>query len=125
MGFYSMHNFTLVRPTMEYCNSAWGPSFNLDQRKIENVQRRTTRIPLPIRDKPYEERFSILQFALLAYRHFRGDMTLLYKILKNYFNLDFSMLYTYSCTTITRGHQLKLFKHHSRLNCRSNYFLLD
>ena len=116
---------TLVRPTLEYCNSAWGPFFTLDQRKIENVQRRATRIPLPIRDKPYEERLSILQLPSLSYRRFRGDMILLYKILNNYFNSDFSTLYTYSSTTITRGHQFKLFKHHSRLNCRSNYFLID
>ena len=28
---------TIVRPTLEYCNSIWGPSFILDQRKIEKV----------------------------------------------------------------------------------------
>ena len=49
-------------------------------------------------------------------------MILLYKIINNYFNSDFSTLYTYSNTTVTRGHQFKLFKHHLRLNCRSKYF---
>jgi len=49
-------------------------------------------------------------------------MILLYKIINNYFNSDFSTLYTYSNTTVTRGHQFKLFKHHSRLNFRSKYF---
>ena len=113
---------TVVRPTLEYCNSVWGPSLVLDQRKIERVQRRATRLLLPIRDKPYGERLSILQLPSLAYRRFRGDMILLYKILNNYFSSDFSALYTYSNTTTTRGHQLKLFKYRSRLNCRSNYF---
>ena len=42
--------FTLVPPTLEYCNSVWGPLFVLDQRKIEKVQRRATRLLLPIRD---------------------------------------------------------------------------
>ena len=113
---------TLVRPTLEYCNSVWGPSFILDQRKIEKVQRRATKMLLPIRDKPYGERLSTLQLPSLAYRRLRGDMILLYKILNNYFNSDFSALYTYSTTTTTRGHQFKLFKYHSRLSCRSNYF---
>jgi len=28
---------SIVHPTLEYCNSVWGPSFVLDQRKIEQV----------------------------------------------------------------------------------------
>ena len=99
-----------------------GPLFALDQRKIEKVQRRATRLLSPIRDKPYGERLSILQLSSLAYEHLRDDMILLYKILSNYFSLDFSALYTYPITTTTRGHQFKLFEYRSRLNCRSNYF---
>ena len=76
---------TLVRPMLEYCNSVWGPSFIPDQRKIEKVQHRATKMLLPIRDKPYGERLSILQLPSLAYRRLRGDMILLYKILNNYF----------------------------------------
>ena len=34
---------TLVCPTLEYCNSAWRPSFAIDQRKIEKVQCRAIR----------------------------------------------------------------------------------
>ena len=91
---------TVVRPILEYCNSVWGPSLVLDQRKIERVQRRATRLLLPIRDEPYGERLSILQLPSLAYRRFRGDMILLYKILNNYFSSDFSALYTYVYTQI-------------------------
>ena len=72
---------TVVHPTLEYCSLVWGPSLVLDQRKIERVQRRATRLLLPIRDKPYGERLSTLQLPSLAYRCFRGDMILLYKIL--------------------------------------------
>ena len=94
---------TLVRPALEYCNSVWGPSFALDLRKIEKVQPRATRLLLPIRDKPYGERLSTLHLPSLAYRRFRGDMILLYKILNNYFNSDFSMLYTVK-TEVYMGH---------------------
>ena len=69
---------TIVRPTLEYCNSIWGPSFILDQRKIEKVQRRATKLlSAAISDKPYEERLSILQLPSLTYRRHRGDMILL------------------------------------------------
>ena len=115
---------TIVRPTLEYCSSIWGPSFILDQRKIEKVQHRATKMLAAISDKSYEERLSILKLPSLTYRRHRGDMILLYKVLNNHFNSDFSSLYTYSTTNTTRGHQFKLFKYRSRLNCRSNYFLI-
>ena len=113
---------TVVRPTLEYCNSVWGPLFILDQRKIKKVQHRATRLLSPISDRLYGERLSILQLPSLAYRCLRGDMILLYKILNDYFSSDFSTPYPYPITTTTRGHQFQLFKHHSRWNCRSNYF---
>ena len=109
-----------VCPTLEYSNVVWGPFFVLDQRKVEKVQRRATCLLPSLRDKPYKERLAALQPPSLAHRCHRGDMILLYKIINNYFNSDFSTLYTYSDTTITRGYQLKLFKCHSRLK----YFLL-
>ena len=111
-----------VHPTLEYGNAVWGPFFVLDQRKVEKIQRRATRLLPSLRDKLYEERPAVLQLPSLAHRRHRGDMILLYKIINNYFNSDFSTLYTYSDTTITRGHQFKLFKCHSRLNCQSKYF---
>ena len=63
----------------------------IDQRKIEKVQRRATRLLSPIRDRPYGERLSILQLPSLAYRHLRSDI-LLYKILNDYFSSDYSTL---------------------------------
>ena len=47
---------TVVHPTLEYCNLVWGPLFILDQRKIEKVQHRATRLLSPIRDRPSGER---------------------------------------------------------------------
>ena len=42
-----------VRPTLYYSNAVWGPFFVLDQRKVEKVQRRATRLLPSLRDKPY------------------------------------------------------------------------
>ena len=112
---------TLVRPNLEYNNPIWGPHFMLDQRRVEKIQRRATRLLPHLQDKSYSERLSALSLPSLSYRRHRGDLILLYKIINNYFNSDFTDLFTYS-TSSTRGHQFKLFKPHTRLLCRSNYF---
>ena len=51
---------TLIRPTLEYSNSIWGPHFVLDQRKIEKVQHRATKMIPQLQDMSYEERLSAL-----------------------------------------------------------------
>ena len=114
---------TLVQ---QYGNATWGPLFTLDQRKAEKVQRRATHLLPSLHDKSYTERLSILSLPSLLYRHQKGDLIFLYKILNDYFSSDFTNLYTYSTTittTTTREHQFKLFKQHSRLLCRTNYFM--
>ena len=75
--------FTVVCPTLEHYNLVWGPLFILDQRKIEKIQRRATRLLSPIRDRPYGKRLSILQLPSLAYRHLRSDMILLATYIKS------------------------------------------
>ena len=45
-----------------------GLLFILNQRKIEKIQRRATRLLSLIRDRPYGERLLILQSPFLAYR---------------------------------------------------------
>ena len=47
---------TLVRPIIEYGNTIWEPHFILDQRKLENIQRRATRLVENLQDKSYAER---------------------------------------------------------------------
>ena len=37
---------TLVRPIVEYNNVLWGPSYILDNQKIERIQRKATKHPL-------------------------------------------------------------------------------
>jgi len=59
---------TIVRPTLEYSNSVWGPSFILDHRKLEKVQRRATRLIPTIADMPYSERLSTLPLPSKNFR---------------------------------------------------------
>ena len=84
----------------------------LDQRRVEKIQRRATRLLPHLQDKSYSERLSALSLPSLSYRRHRGDLILLYKIINNYFNSDFTDLFTYS-TSSTRGHQFKLLVLHT------------
>ena len=72
---------TLVRPILEYNNPIWGPHFMLDQRRVEKIQRRATRLLPHLQDKSYSERLSALSLPSLSYRRHRGDLILLYKII--------------------------------------------
>jgi len=57
----------LVRPILEYSNPVWVPTFILDQRKIENVERRATRLVPSIRSNTYSERLAMLDLPSMNY----------------------------------------------------------
>ena len=47
---------SLVRPIIEYGNPVWGPYYITDQRSIEGVQKRATKLISSIRHYTYPER---------------------------------------------------------------------
>jgi len=51
-----------------------------------------------------------------------GDMIAVYQLLHKQLNIDTSNLFTAATTTITRGHNLKLFKFPATSRVRSNFF---
>ena len=57
---------------------------------MEKVQCRAAKILLPLQDKSYEERLSVTVVSLPSLCHI--DLILLYKILNNHFNSDFTDL---------------------------------
>ena len=109
----------LVRLIMEYANIIWSPHFLLDKRKLERVQCRATKLILQLSDKSYQYHLISLDLPSLHYRSIRGDLIFLYKLINDYFILDFSTL---SPNVHTRGNSLKLYKPYTHLQCRSNYF---
>ena len=74
---------TLVRPHLEHANAVWSPRFKKDIERIEQVQRRATKLVTGLGDLPYTRRLHILQLPSLVYRQYRGDMIETYKYINN------------------------------------------
>ena len=112
---------TLVRPIVEYNNVIWGPSYTLDNQKLERMQRKATRMIPSINHLSYYDRLRHLNIPSLQHRRRRGDLIYLYQILKGSYDIE-NHLFTPSTSTVTRGHTRKLFKHHTNSYTRSNFY---
>ena len=75
-----------------------------------------------LRHLPYPERLTKLGLTTLNIRRLRGDLIETFKILKGIEDIDATKLFTLSHMGTTRGHSLKLFKQHSRINIRKFSF---
>ena len=101
---------TLVRPILEYANTVWGPIYVGDQKKIERIQRRATKLLPELSQLPYQERLKKLNLPSLVYRRKRGEMLMVYRILTGLTETS-PMIFQPSTTgQRTRGHHLKLQK---------------
>ena len=100
---------TLVRPQLEYGNLVWGPFNRADQRLVERVQRRATRMVESERAKPYGDRLRLLQLPSLYYRRRRGDMVHTYQLFHGGVDASPSDFFTLA-EGQTRGHPFKVYK---------------
>src|SRR6266536_4144867 len=112
---------TLVRPHLEYCIQAWNPWLIKDIEKIERVQHRATRMIPALKKLTYENRLSELGITTLETRRLRGDLIEVFKILKGLEGIDRDKLFLLSFNKL-RGHDLKLYKRHCRLDIRKYFF---
>ena len=111
---------TLVRPHLEYGNLIWGPFNRADQKLIERVQRRATRLVQDIRHLPYEERLERLRLPSLHYRRRRGDMIALYQILTGGLDVRPEKFVELAPGPGTRGHTMKLRKPQAQSRVKRN-----
>jgi len=103
----------LIRPRLEYAAAVWSPSTKKHIRKLERIQRAATKLPQSLRDLTYEERLRILGLTTLEQRRERGDLIMVYRVMKGMERLDREDLVNWDIRD-TRGHGKKL----KRDNCR-------
>ena len=113
---------TLVRPHLEYGNIIWGPFNKEDQRLVERVQRRATRLVPDVRHLPYQERLCKLQLPSLLYRRRRGDVIMMYMLMNGHLNLNKEDFIQAAPSAGTRGHPLKLAKPRAETRTRRNHW---
>ena len=98
---------TLIRPRLEYAAAVWSPSTKKHIRKLERIQRAATKIPQSLRELTYEERLRILGLTSLEPRRERGDLIMVYRVMKGVERLDREDLVNWDIRD-TRGHGKKL-----------------
>ena len=109
---------TLVRPHLEYGNIIWGPFNRADEKLVERVQRRATKMVESIRNKPYPERLRHLKLPSMYHRRRRGDMICIYQMLHSGLDIDPDKFVTPASSRENRGHPWKLFKPHAKSRVR-------
>ena len=119
--FMSLYK-SVVRPHLEYASCTWAPVYKRDCIALENVQRRATKMVPCLRNLPHSERLKKIGLPSLEYRRQRADVIQVLKFLHEYEDVDKSKLFIMASTRSTRGNSLKLFKSHSRLVVRNNFF---
>ena len=113
---------TLVRPHLEYSCVVWDPITLRDQRLVEGVQRRATKLIPNMQSLNYEQRLVNLGLPSLQYRRMRADMIQVYKIVTGVDRVDPNMFFEFAKSSRTRGHKYKLCKPRCKTSFRRHVF---
>ena len=97
----------LVRPQLEYAVHLWSPYQTGVRAKLEQTQRRATKLVRNMKYKSYEERLSTLNLMSTLDRRDRGDMILTYNIINHRVEMDARSM-KMNTESRTRGHTMKL-----------------
>ena len=114
---------SFIRPHLEYCVQSWNPHFSKKNEEVlQKVQKRATKCVEGIKGKKYLERLHILRLTTLKRRRIRGDLIETMKILSGK-NVDSETFFQLAePSRHTRGHSLKLYKRHCRLDSKKFFF---
>ncbi|CAM5073177.1 unnamed protein product [Natator depressus] len=108
----------LVRPHLEYCVQFWSPMFKKDEFKLEQIQRRATRMIREMENLSYERRLKELGLFSLTKRRLRGDMIALYKYIRRINTGEGEELFKLSTNVDTRTNGYNLVTGKFRLEIR-------
>jgi hypothetical protein len=112
---------TLVRPHLEYAVQVWNPYQIGHRKKLEQVQRRATKMVKEVRKLKYDQRLVKLNLMSTETRRTRGDMIMTFKILKDMVKIKKGTIMV-SSEKRTRGNSLKLSKSTLNSDQRKYFF---
>ena len=95
-----------------------------NQKSIERIQRRATKLISNIRHYMYQERIQVLNLPSLYHWWLREDMILLYQITHGHTDKSLLDFFIPTPSTTTRGHNYKLCKPRYNSRCRGNFSLI-
>ena len=114
---------SLVRPILEYAQSAWYPYLKKDIIKIEGVQRRALKMIKGFHNIPYEERLNRCNLLSLQDRRDRSDLIEVFKILNGFSDIDSSKHFKkHEKHYNTRNHSQMLTRTTRKTNTRNYSF---
>jgi ribonuclease P/MRP protein subunit RPP40 len=100
---------TFVRLDLEFAIAAWCPNQKGDISKLENLQRRATKLAPAIRNLSYEKRLEIMGLTTLEKRRERGNLIQAWpRSCQLVLAGVVSMRSTFSTESQTRGHWFKI-----------------
>jgi hypothetical protein len=113
---------SLIRPHMEYGSVVWNPHTVKQQKLVEGVQRRATKLTPKMQDLNYEQRLVKLGLPSLQYRRIRADMLQVYKIMHGFDKIAVNKFFEMNDNRRTRGHKFKIKKQRCKTNIRKYSF---
>ena len=117
-----------MRPILEYGNTVRSNGLKKYMNKIENVQRRFTKLIKNFHNLPYEERLKLVNLPSLEYRQLRGDMIQVFKIARNFYDCSSTeSICEFVCICVfknkkLRGHPYKINKQFTNTTKIKNFF---
>ena len=95
---------SLIRPVLEYANTAWSGGLRKNINEVEKIQRSFTKNIYQVKHLPYEKRLEKLNLPSLEYRRFRGDLIQTFKIARNFYdNCTVNTLFNFKANERLRG----------------------
>ena len=111
------HNY--ARPMLEYCTSVWNPHLYKYIKLIESVQHNFTYrlfACCQLLYMHYTDSLNYLNIESLRYRRCTSDQLMLYKIVRKFYSASLFNDIAFLTETRTRGHSLKIFIKHCKLD---------
>jgi len=115
----------MIRAHLEDTVSVWNPHYQTLIEKLEQVQKRATKLVVTIKKLHCEERLRRLKLPTLKYRRIRGDVIELYKIFMLKYDSDITLKTIGKCTQRqydTRNRRFALQQSHIQYDMRKFIF---